>query len=74
MSNHSEQLRRAITNNALMSTPHGAASASRRRWVGSVGAGCRRRKFESIIFAKTLDNGNLTVIFRAICPVSQSPR
>jgi len=61
MSNHLEQLGCAITNNALMSTPLGVASASRRRWAGSVGAGCRRRKCESIIFAKTLDNGNLII-------------
>ena len=70
MSNHSEQLMRALINNAPMSTPPGAASASRRRWVGSVDAGCRRQKCESIIFAKTLDNGNLIIIISPISFIS----
>jgi len=39
--------------------------------VGSVGAGCRRQKCESIIFAKTLDNGNLTIIISPISFISQ---
>lgn len=60
MSNHSEQIGRLSPNNALMSTPHGAASASR-----------RRRKCELIIFTKTLDNGNLTIIISPISFVSQ---
>jgi len=39
--------------------------------VGSVGAGCRQWKCESIIFTKTLDNGNLTIIISPISFVSQ---